>query len=540
MSPKHRWITTVQLVREERRLSSKAYRNHSGPFGFDTAVNFLSLLNRHSLHRFGELYRLINRLIAIGIGITALLHCTLTASAQSTEPTFTWTIPERFGLDADDDGLIDYFTTPESISPESWTVDVDGCANQSDEPIARFRWTIPGLADVEAGDCSSSLDVPALGKYEVTLTLIAESGSETSTTQTIAVRDWLVVSLGDSYASGEGVPDDDFLPFGPVKWQDAEYHRSANAGPAVAARLLEESDPQSSVTFVHLARSNAHLLHDDPDRADLNIATQIDQAVPLLGERQIDALLLSIGGNDAGFARLIKTCMALNPCYDAEFELIEGGLASALCEPVLGWTGVLARFKEICLEQAVDVDEEIREFTANWTKNAAEIFAERTEPLPDRYDELANELKVLNIREESIYIVEYANPTRQDSGAFCPQSNRANNLPGFSEDEFEWSEENLLIDLNALVEDAATRHGWTYIGGIARGFDEHGYCANGNWIVRIPQSLRTQLDLSGTLHPTAEGYAFTGEKIFEQLTATQRKSARSLFLPLTLSGATVR
>lgn len=40
-------------------------------------------------------------------------------------------------------------------------------------------------------------------------------------TMTVTVQDWLIVSIGDSVASGEGNPDRASLdPFTPETWQD--------------------------------------------------------------------------------------------------------------------------------------------------------------------------------------------------------------------------------------------------------------------------------------------------------------------------------
>jgi hypothetical protein len=89
--------------------------------------------------------------------------------------------------------------------------------------------------------------------------------------QPVVVRDYLIVSIGDSYGSGEGNPDvpqkfatgpfDIPLPIvtrGAV-WEDARCHRSATAGPAQAAMRLELADPHSSVTFLSFACSGANV-----------------------------------------------------------------------------------------------------------------------------------------------------------------------------------------------------------------------------------------------------------------------------------------
>lgn len=45
------------------------------------------------------------------------------------------------------------------------------------------------------------------GDYMVTLTVAAQNGQTNSVTKNIEVKDILIVSIGDSVASGEGNPD---------------------------------------------------------------------------------------------------------------------------------------------------------------------------------------------------------------------------------------------------------------------------------------------------------------------------------------------
>lgn len=460
----------------------------------------------------------------------------LAAQSPSLQPAFDWSIPERFGLDTDEDGLIDYYTTADAISPESWTIAVDACTSTAgNQNITLYGWSFPDIPEVpmtSSESCATTLQVGELGTYTITLTIYAENNTEASITQTVTVKDWLIVSMGDSYAAGEGAPDKNATLLNPsATWQNEAYHRSAFAAPAVAARQIEESDAKSSVTFVHLARSGARLIHEDPTKTDLNISAQITEAVTLLGTREIDALLLSIGGNDAGFSRLVQTCMTIEPCAEDDFTVEEGGLSEQICAQVEEILSFIPGIGEQCRQGASGAEEEIQEFTEAYTKSAAALFGELTAPIPDRYDQLAVDLSALTISEGGTYITEYADLTRQDSGALCPHTNAANNLPGISEAEYEWVDQDVLPQMNGLVQAAATRNGWHYIGGIANGYATHGYCADDNWIVRLTESVTTQFDLSGTLHPNKDGYAFTADIIAAQLQADLLRSSNAIYLP---------
>ena len=143
---------------------------------------------------------------------------------------------------------------------------LDGCGSRAgSSPITGYAWMFNSLA---AGNtCAVDVSAPSLGTFSVTLTVTTQDGHTASTTQDIVVRDFLIVSLGDSVASGEGNPDIpwDLSPSrrtassNTPKWELSQCHRSALAGPARAALQLEQADPHTSVTFIHLACSGGRI-----------------------------------------------------------------------------------------------------------------------------------------------------------------------------------------------------------------------------------------------------------------------------------------
>lgn len=59
----------------------------------------------------------------------------------------------------------------------------------------------------------------------------------------------------------------------------------------------------------------------------------------------------------------------------------------------------------------------------------------------------------------------------------------------------------MLNRLNRQVRNAASKHGWRLIGGVASRFRTHGYCAGADsWIIGLFESLERQHDHNGTLH----------------------------------------
>ena len=271
-------------------------------------------------------------------------------------------MPARFGTDSNGDGLIDYFNTSESVSPPGWTVHLNACGSTvPGASISEYIWTIDSVQQDAQSSCDGfSYRFPSEGTYQVTLTVESGAGETATLTSELIVQDWLIVSLGDSYASGQGVPEipiglqaGDWVPgqgagaegcfmdaagilpgivdppggtqesgaqcLAPstpgtlfATWQDPSCYRSAHAGPAQAAILLEEGDPRTSVTLLHLACSGGQI----PD-----LPSQIEAVNNLIGSREIDALVISIGGNDARFSDIIRMCMNQEPCYDDNFTL---------------------------------------------------------------------------------------------------------------------------------------------------------------------------------------------------------------------------
>ena len=92
----------------------------------------------------------------------------------------------------------------------------------------------------EGGDehrCQLDFAFPEEGSFLVELTVVDIHGHTATTTRPVVVNDILIVSMGDSLASGEGNPDfpADSVPAPRGLAQDTRCHRSGLSGPAQAA-----------------------------------------------------------------------------------------------------------------------------------------------------------------------------------------------------------------------------------------------------------------------------------------------------------------
>jgi hypothetical protein len=395
-------------------------------------------------------------------------------------------VPNHFGERTDSQGRV-VEDQPGEVRRGPWPVELAarGAACQDD---ARFSWSLDGNAidPEQTGRCLFRTSVPHEGRYEVGL--VAEAGSEKfELNRTIDVQDLLIVSIGDSVASGEGVPD--VADPENAVWQSRRCHRSARAGPALAAKAIETEDRHTSVTFVHLACSGATVPAGltgpyngvEPKSGEPPPAAQVDVLNRLEKIRPVDAVLLSVGANDVHFGEIVRFCALAPPgnCFAKPFNPVGPGEGS--------------------------------------DRTAAEVVAEALADLPRRYGELDQRIDP-SIPRSKIHIVEYFDPTGDSNGKTCEGG-----PPGVSQAELEQAHDGMLVPLNSAVAAAAEKHGWDEVRGVAAKFRTHGYCAPQPWVMRLTRSF---LELGGspplkrllgTLHPDREGQEAIGALIRDDL-----------------------
>lgn len=326
-----------------------------------------------------------------------------------------------------------------------------------------------------------------------------------------------IVSLGDSAASGEGNPDEEgsFQPN--ARWlgtdaggwlaqQDKPCHRSKKAGPRLAADSFRSRHPEYEVVFTSFACSGAQAAdladiagprsHDGTDgprlavlpEGPINLPLQVDQVRQMYGSEPIDALILSIGINDVGFAHEVKRCLGLDDCSSPSSS---------------GYPDVLGL----------------------------------VEALRGRYDALKARIQAALPNVRTVLVTEYPDALTDESGQFCDHGPRVSvgspwgpvqtSAPDLSEPlsslsatESRWASEQGIQKLNSIIHDRATAFapdGWRAVGNIANRFHGHGYCADNRWVNTIKDSLRKQGDPSGSVHPNGDGHAVYRDAIVAAL-----------------------
>ena len=508
-----------------------------------------------------------------------------------TEPVdFTWTMPSRFGGDSNGDAMIDYFTPrdfcsadnagkcarlpkthPAPIAPAGWKVDLNACASSFGTVLgATYSWEIVGGTGTITGGpgCGSfDLNVSAEGLYKVKVTVSSSLGTA-SVTKDVVVQDWLVVSMGDSYGSGEGNPDiDTGRGFAGVKtadaqWQDRRCHRTANAGSARAAKWLEDADPRTSVTFVHVSCSGAEalagLLQTYPGVAGTWEAThmpaldpQITQVRQLVGSREIDALYVSIGGNDSNFARIVMSCIALAPCnpryvgaedkVHPDLLLVAGVcgtigaiipspwnlIAVAVCAPVL--SSVLADFAGNTAENWFEEGLKDGAATGDFANYRLTRIYERLEDALHARAPQLNGDPYLGLPAEHanrVFVSEYVDATQDDEGDYCPKGDllklfNDTRLPALGRSEYEWIDLHVERKLNEVIAYNASQNHWNLVDGIHSRYATHGICADDTYMVGLlTETLWRQDNITGAAHPNIKGHAVYRDRIISRILPT--------------------
>ena len=293
----------------------------------------------------------------------------------------------------------------------------------------------------------------------------------------------LVVSMGDSYASGEGAPETT-----DPRWPAPGLcHRSSHAAPAKAVQMLTNNNSRyyEGYQFVHTACTGAEvyngILNAQTERNELAQITQVNQQTT---GRTIDALVISVGGNDVGFGQIIDACIQPSRCtQDATVQFNWNTAANYL------------RYRYDDLINAVQGFE-------NGTRPAVSL----TQPI------------------RHVYVTQYPRGMTTDgtpnwcNGAMWPDP-----VSGFVASESQWADETVVARLNTeivnMVNRANGRLGthpvWHVIP--APDFTRHGFCAGDRWINTFSDSMGTQASYWGTFHPNRTGTSQWGSTIYGSL-----------------------
>ena len=380
-----------------------------------------------------------------------------------------------------------------------------------------------------------NFEVPGPGTYGVTAYRMSGTTEIDHHSATLTIKDYLIASIGDSAASGEGNPDvpgipadlfshswweyiipyydiyviaDDIYNWTEEKvavnapliaraggmtinmqpepvWIEEKAHRSLRSGHAYAAQTLEDLYEGTVVTFLPFGRSGSDILNgligprvSDGNEIDSWIRNmgQIDELKATVGTRRIDALLIYIGINDIGVSSTLE-------------DLVKGDA------PIIGY--------------GIPTDARL---------HAQEVAASNLEKLPAKLDTLAKALSTLNVGQ--IYLTEYPTGLFDDSNG--------NSAPGcelFGYPDLKISLEDAKLvqsiasQINGILKAAADQYHWIYVTGIDQQLRGRGYCTapGRRAFIQCGESLLTQGDTEGTIHPNSFGCLAIGKAVAQSI-----------------------
>ena len=419
------------------------------------------------------------------------------------EPVFDYTMPARYP----DSTLTLAYAQPASFSVV-FTVRQGQC-----DTTASYTWFADGkqIDATPQGHCVFKIDFPKEGTYKVRVEqeLPGTVTARTTYIHQVVVQDFLIASLGDSLASGEGN--------GPY-YTNAVFgcDDSVGAYGAQAARAIEDADPRSSVTFLQFACSGATIdssvntiasvvkakgpgdklaanLEKIKIFGDNAIGPQLINLKDFAGDRQIDALTISIGINNLGFGSIAAECVVVTRCQDPPPTV--SGLFNLY--PDLGTT----------VPKAIS---DLRGLLSALRAAITDLFP------------------AAQLNPADIYVVGYPDPLHNETGALCPVfiSNDASHSGGFQnihgENEVTWAEDAFMKPL-----ENATRalFGSDSFIDPSPLFTTHGYCSTSNWFNHIQDATIDSNKLAkgqgtnptGVLHPNAEGQTAIANLLLDKM-----------------------
>ena len=266
------------------------------------------------------------------------------------------------------------------------------------------------------------------------------------------------------------------------------------------------------VTFASFARSGAEVLRgliepQEGQERDFIGVGQLEECRRTIAGRRIDALLIDIGGNDAGFSIVLEDLVSKDSIYTGS---LSGTLKALALATIQGPSG----------DDKLNRDQVERRLNA--------ILGVGLPPgqkgqLEQNYDILNDQVKALK---ESpgvgeVYITGYPVglfDTREPDGTVGFRSCEIFDGPDIDitgADARMVKRQGKL--LNALIARKAEEFGWNFID-VEKRFEGRGYCSGDGSLWRTAkQSCKQQGDFNGTMHPNDKGVKVWAEEFAESL-----------------------
>jgi hypothetical protein len=209
-----------------------------------------------------------------------------------------------------------------------------------------------------------------------------------------------------------------------------------------------------------------------PGSAGTQARSQLRQLKFAVGDQRVDALLISIGGNDVLFSSTLEALAKFGDAGEQE------GLIRAELAPM---RGRLRAVRDTLAATRLDVG---RVFLVEYR---VAFFDKRDGGDPNP---LPGPLAIIS------------GDVTGGCGIFDTSTSVFGPRVTFEDAAMV---KRMARQLNDTLRVMAQELGWTYVSGVARGFERHGYCSGQSYFVGAETSCREQGDFNGTMHPNEQG-----------------------------------
>ena len=507
-------------------------------------------------------------------------------------PDIQWSMEERYGLgyEAYNEGLYD----ASYVYPEGWGINVDVCDKANNANGRVFNWSLvseDGSWDTTMQTVTCAIEgqirLPVLTKYTLSVEVQDIQAGSTVYTLPIEPKDLLIVTMGDSIASGEGRND----------FYDVQCNKSRTAGYAEAARRIEERDPHTSVTYLMLACSGASLIDGvllpklefgpasgcigelvqnsrgelvcDWARPGISQLQDLlmyvcDHRRPVCTEepRTIDMVFIQAGANDLAWADYLMFCAGVQVEFDLDFiddisvECFDEADVFQLSGEALDLYQGYSLIDEFLDGQGdgliSDIAVQRRNPIYSGTKNENPrrfmicAFGSEARIVQSGYDcngieaagRSASSLDALKVND--VYLGEYAYELFLDgmrNFGGCEVFSLID--PTEAENLYRGGEQ-----LSLTYRNISEFMRWSFVEGINEKFKYHGYCSGDTWweqVIEISEILDASVfdNVHAFVHPTVQGHQAITDETVEAVLRSKPSKDEKYKITLELANASV-
>ncbi|HLY65615.1 MAG TPA: hypothetical protein VKU60_08775, partial [Chloroflexota bacterium] len=317
----------------------------------------------------------------------------------------------------------------------------------------------------------------------------------------LAAQPLNIAAIGDSFASGQGDKGSG--------WLNDYCYLSSLAAPQQAEALLNGVRPATFTT----SACNGSVIEDPTDgyAESALLGTNGPNGQPLNNGQlsyidptrtdPVDALTISIGGNDIGFANIVTSCVdAFDNCTtDPNVTGIQG-------------------------------------------YGTVQSALQRLGPYPTDSSgaptgRLGDLVKAVNARQDidNVFLTAYPDPTIAPDGSTCGWGGTYPGFGGFdaiTQPKAEWASAEVIAPLNAalastviLANEQPEPHPVWHFVDLSGAFENYGFCAHNRYVNTIADSVLEQGDQNGAMHPNNAGQQALANDIFHDYISLPLMSA---------------